>query len=169
MLKKIALSFCLLLPSVAIAEEDASSALAFIISQNQSKEPVYSRKSQSRHTTGNSSIHNMVSNAASKHGVPVNIAHAVVKVESNYNCSARSHAGALGIMQTLPATARGVGISGSLTNCSTGLEAGMRYLSQIVRKHGTSCKALSLYERGMYAQPRCTGYGSKVIRLAYQN
>jgi len=166
LLKKIALSLCLIFPNIAVAEEDASSALAFIISQHKQETTVLKKGRHSNTKIPNTSIHNMVSASAHRHGVPINIAHAIVKVESNYNCSARSTAGAVGIMQTLPATARGVGVSGSLTNCSTGIEAGMRYLSQIVRKHGTSCGALSLYERGLYARPRCTGYASKVMRLA---
>ena len=111
-------------------------------------------------------VHGMVTASANRHKVPARIAHAVVKTESNYNCRARSHAGAIGIMQTLPATARGVGVHGKLTDCAIGLEAGMRYLSQIVRQHGTGCAALGLYERGAYARPVCTSYGRKVVRLA---
>lgn len=127
----ILLSLMFFVPSNVYAEEDMSSALAFIISQNQPKLTSSTITSKKYTKIPNTSIHNMISTSAMKHGVPVNIAHAIVKVESNYNCSARSSAGAVGIMQTLPATAKGVGVSGSLTNCSTGIEAGMRYLSQI--------------------------------------
>lgn len=113
-----------------------------------------------------SSIRNLVTKVAIKHNVPTRIAHAIVKVESGYRCNARSRSGAVGIMQTLPATARDEGITGRLTDCATGLEAGMRYLSRIVRSYGTGCAAMSLYERGIYAIPRCSGYGQKVVRLA---
>ena len=121
---------------------------------------------ESKFVAKSSSIADLVTASAQRHNVPARIAHAVVKVESGYNCRARSHAGAVGIMQTLPATARSVGITGSLTNCAIGLEAGMRYLAQIVRSHGTSCAAVSLYERGAYARPVCTNYGRKIILLA---
>lgn len=108
----------------------------------------------------------MVTAAAKRHGVPVRVAHAIVRIESGYNCRARSRSNARGAMQVLPATARSVGVHGSLFDCQTGIEAGMRYLAQIVRTRGVSCAALSLYERGLYARPRCTSYGSKAIRQA---
>ena len=117
-------------------------------------------------TVISSGIAAMVSESAARHGVPANVAHAIVRIESGYNCRARSWAGAVGIMQTLPRTARGVGITGPLTDCATGLEAGMRYLAAIIELHGISCASLGLYERGMAARPRCTGYGAKAIRLA---
>jgi soluble lytic murein transglycosylase-like protein len=126
-------------------------------------------KEQTQHIVGTlpkGNLQSMVTASANRHNVPARIAHAIVKVESGYNCRARSHSGAVGIMQTLPATARGVGVHGKLTDCATGLEAGMRYLSQIVRQHGTNCAALSLYERGAYANLICTSYGRKVVRLA---
>lgn len=111
-------------------------------------------------------LHALVTHAARRHGVPANVAHAIVRIESGYRCAARSHAGARGIMQVLPATARGVGVSGNLYDCATGVEAGMRYLSQIIARHGTGCAALGLYERGAAARPVCTGYGRKAVRLA---
>lgn len=50
-----------------------------------------------------------VNAAAEAAGVPPTIAHAVVRVESGYNPRARSSAGAIGIMQVLPRTARAMG------------------------------------------------------------
>lgn len=105
----------------------------------------------------------LVTQSAERHGVPPKIAHAVVKAESGYQCHARNKSGAVGIMQTLPSTARSMGVHGPLTDCHNGLEAGMRYLALIVRQHGISCEALSLYERGLSARPRCTAYGRKIM------
>lgn len=108
-------------------------------------------------------VHQLITYKAQKHGVPVRLAHAVVSVESRYQCGARSHANARGVMQVLPATARGVGVTGNLYDCTTGAEAGMRYLAAIVRKHGTGCGAISLYNRGAHARPVCTQYGRMVL------
>lgn len=108
-------------------------------------------------------LHTLVTRSAERHGVPPKIAHAVVKAESGYRCTARNKSGAIGIMQTLPGTARSMGVHGPLTDCHNGLEAGMRYLALIVRQHGISCEALSLYERGIGAPPRCTPYGRKIM------
>lgn len=146
---------------------DESPAL-FFVQQNASLHPsnIASRPRNRAARVGDSGIHRMVTDAAQRHGVPVAVAHAIVRVESNYNCGARSHMNARGIMQVLPATARGEGVGGNLYNCATGLEAGMRYLRKIVVAHGTSCAALSLYERGIYARPVCTVYGRRAVRLA---
>jgi len=111
-------------------------------------------------------LHALVTNAARRHGVPANVAHAIARIESGYRCSARSNAGARGLMQVLPATARGVGVSGNLFDCATGVEAGMRYLARIIARHGSGCAALGLYERGAHARPICTRYGRKALRLA---
>ncbi len=109
----------------------------------------------------------MVTRAALDHGVPPRVAHAIVKVESNYNCAAKNpHSTATGVMQTLRATAHGEGVFGDLRNCAVSLRAGMAYLAKIVRAHGVTCAALSLYERGLYARPRCTAYGARAARLA---
>lgn len=108
-------------------------------------------------------VHQLITAKAQKHGVPVRLAHAVVSVESRYNCGARSRSNARGLMQVLPATARGVGVTGNLYDCTTGAEAGMRYLSMIIRRHGTGCGAISLYNRGHAARPVCTQYGRMVL------
>ena len=108
----------------------------------------------------------MVNAAAERHGVPPPVAHAIVQIESRYDCRARSSHGAQGLMQVMPRTARGVGVSGPLTDCAVGLEAGMRYLSTIIARHGVSCASLGLYQRGAWARLRCTGYGARAMRLA---
>lgn len=71
-------------------------------------------------------------------------------------------------MQTLRATARGVGVTGALTDCATGLEAGMRYLRMALDAHGGGCAGLSAYQRGIRSTGRCTEYGRKVLALASQ-
>ena len=108
----------------------------------------------------------LVHEIAVKHGVPPKIAHGVVMVESRYRCDARNASGATGIMQVLPATARGVGVHGNLRDCRTGAEAGMRYLRQAISRGGSGCAGVSLYERGVYARPVCTGYGRRVLAHA---
>ncbi len=128
-----------------------------------------SRQKASRtRVSGSPALHAMVTAAAERHRVPVAIAHSIVRVESGYNCNARSKSGAIGVMQTLTATARGVGVSGPLTDCATSLEAGMRYLRQALDAHGVGCAGLSAYERGIRGSGVCTAYGRKVMAMAAQ-
>ncbi len=88
-------------------------------------------KTQAKHT--GSAIYATVRKAATKHGVPVNVALAVTQTESSFNCKARSSVGALGAMQIMPGTARLHGYTGApagLLSCDTGIEYGMRALKQ---------------------------------------
>lgn len=113
-----------------------------------------------------SDLRSIIDAAADAHGVPRALAHAVIKVESNYNCTLRGRAGERGIMQVKPATARSVGVTGNLFDCSTGARAGMRYLRLAISRGGAGCAGVSLYQRGVFARPSCTAYGQRVMRAA---
>ncbi|WP_445215929.1 transglycosylase SLT domain-containing protein [Bradyrhizobium sp. Pa8] len=113
-----------------------------------------------------SDLRSMIDAAADAQGISRAIAQAVAKVESNYNCHLRGSAGERGIMQVKPATAREVGITGNLFDCATGIRAGMAYLRIAISRGGSGCAGVSLYQRGVYARPRCTAYGLKVMHAA---
>jgi soluble lytic murein transglycosylase-like protein len=115
---------------------------------------------------GSSQLVDMVAESAQRHGVPVGLAQAIIKIESGYNCRAHSRNGAIGIGQILPATARAEGVSGNLYECSIGLEASMRYLSHALSIYGGACEAASAYNQGLAARPRCTGYGRRAMWLS---
>jgi hypothetical protein len=53
----------------------------------------------------------LFSSAAARHGVPAALLAAVAKQESGYDAGAVSSAGAQGIMQLMPSTARGLGVN----------------------------------------------------------
>jgi len=110
-------------------------------------------------------IRAIVTEKAKKHGVPVALAHGVVKVESRYNPNARNgihH----GLMQVSTRTARGLGCGSNLFNPHVNLDCGMRYLREALAKGGAGCAGISLYNLGTYAKPRCTSYGRKVLAHA---
>lgn len=114
-----------------------------------------------------SSVHRMVTTYAKRHGLDPAFVHAIVHVESTHRCHVKNpNSSATGIMQVLVPTARSVGVTGNLRDCSTGLTAGLRYLKLAVEKFGgQNCQAASAYNRGIYAPAACTGYGRKVMRL----
>lgn len=114
-------------------------------------------------------------NAVAKHaraaGVPVALALAVVRVESNYNPRARGSAGEVGLMQIKPRTARGLGFTGStaaLYDPDTNLRWGMKYLAGAYKlAGGDTCGTIMRYQGGHYARSMsrvAVGYCSKVKR-----
>lgn len=106
-------------------------------------------------TAGHSSYDHLIAAAAKRHGVPLELAHAVIRVESNYNARARGSHGEIGLMQIKPATARGLGFRGkasALYDPATNLEWGMRYLAGAqARAGGDTCGTILRYNAGHFA------------------
>ena len=109
-----------------------------------------------------------VAAAAAKHGVPVKLALAIAHAESRFNCRARNpQSGASGIMQVMPATARGLGIRGSLFDCTTGATAGVMYLRRTLASCGGNWTcAAARYEAGEFSGRRTSQYAQRVMSTA---
>lgn len=74
--------------------------------------------------------------------------HAVVSVESRYNPSALSPAGAIGLMQLMPATAKRYGVDNAL-DPEQNLRGGAKYLRDLLSMFGSDVKlALAAYHAG---------------------
>ena len=118
----------------------------------------------------NASMANIVLAAARRHGVPAALAYGVASVESGFNPHARSRSGAVGLMQILPKTARGLGCRGSLANPVANAECGARYLASILHAHrGNMRVAAAMYNHGPYARRISRGaarYAALVMRRA---
>ncbi|MCW2275124.1 transglycosylase SLT domain-containing protein [Rhodoblastus acidophilus] len=114
------------------------------------------------------SLSSVVDQAAARHGVPRHLARAVIMTESGFNPHARnSHA--IGLGQIKCQTARGLGYRGAcngLLHPVVNADLSMRYLRQAISRGGAGCAGLALYNRGVFAKPRCTAYGRKVLRIA---
>lgn len=98
----------------------------------------------------------LIAKHARANGVPVALAHAVVRIESNYNARARGRAGEVGLMQIKPASARGIGYGGGaagLYDPDTNLRWGMKYLGMAHQKAGGDlCGTIMRYNGGLYAK-----------------
>lgn len=113
----------------------------------------------------------LIARYASAYGVPVGLAHAVVRVESNYRANARGGAGEIGLMQIKPSTARMLGYHGKasgLFNPETNIKYGMKYLAMAHRLGGGSvCGTILKYNAGHGAKrmnPVSAAYCAKVKR-----
>lgn len=73
----------------------------------------------------------LVAAAARAHNVPPALLHALIKAESGYNPKARSPAGAVGLMQLMPDTAREMGVENAL-DPEDNVQGGARYLKRML-------------------------------------
>ncbi|MBK5001040.1 lytic transglycosylase domain-containing protein [Pseudomonas sp. S31] len=74
----------------------------------------------------------VVAVAARIHDVPQALLHALIKAESGYNPRARSAAGAVGLMQLMPDTAREMGVEDRL-DPEDNIQGGARYLKRMLK------------------------------------
>jgi soluble lytic murein transglycosylase-like protein len=84
--------------------------------------------------------------AAAKYGLPAGLLAAVARAESGFNPSARSPAGALGLMQFMPATASGMGVNPM--DPASAIDGAARYLRQNLDRFGSIPLALAAYNAG---------------------
>ena len=94
----------------------------------------------------------------------------LIRAESGWNKNVVSSSGAVGMTQILPATARAeCGLSRQeLFDSEKNITCGSLYLSKALRIGGAGCSGINLYNTGIYATPRCSGYGRKVLAYAEQ-
>ncbi|MGH1353131.1 MAG: lytic transglycosylase domain-containing protein [Methyloligellaceae bacterium] len=94
------------------------------------------------------SFHRQISKYAYQNGLNPNFIKAVISVESCFNHKAVSRAGAMGLMQLMPATAKWLGVTDAFDS-SQNLEAGARYLKQLAKRFDNDYKlALAAYNAG---------------------
>lgn len=86
--------------------------------------------------------------AASTYQVDAKLLKSIAKAESNFRSDAVSSAGAVGIMQLMPQTAAGLGVSNSY-NAYENIMGGAKYISQLLEKYnGNLSLALAAYNAG---------------------
>ena len=90
----------------------------------------------------------VINAAAARTGVPATLIAAVAQQESGFNAGAVSGAGAQGIMQLMPATAKGLGVSNPLDPTQS-INGGADYLASMLKKfNGNTSLALAGYNAG---------------------
>ena len=103
--------------------------------------------------------------AGAKHGVESRLLASVAKVESNFNPNAGSPAGAQGLMQFMPSTAKGMGIDP--LDPAQAIDGAARYLRAQMDRFGSVELALAAYNAGPGAVSRAGGIPPYAETRAY--
>jgi hypothetical protein len=108
------------------------------------------------------------------HGVNPLLVRALIQVESNYKPKARSHKGAMGLMQLMPSTARAYNVRNPY-DPKANIAAGVKHLKGLLDRLGAVDLALAAYNAGEGAVKKFNGvppyretrnYVSRILSLA---
>ncbi len=117
----------------------------------------------------------IIAKAAKKYQIDEKLLHAVIQVESAYDVKAISSAGAVGLMQLMPATAKRYGVS-NRTNATENIEGGTRYIKDLFQMFDSNLDlvlasynagegAVKKYKNTIPPYPETQSYVKKVLGL----
>jgi hypothetical protein len=118
-----------------------------------------------------------VQKAAAKYNLPPALINAVIRAESNFKAKAVSSAGAQGLMQLMPATAKELGVKNPF-DIEQNIDGGAKYLRKMLDRFGGNVrKALAAYNagpgtvikyNGRVPYPETRQYVKRVLRFSRQ-
>ncbi len=117
----------------------------------------------------------IIDRASATHGVPADLVHAVIQVESGFDERAVSRTGAIGLMQLMPETARQFNVDNPY-DPRQNIDGGVRYLKTLLDRFPLKL-ALAAYNAGEgavrrfrgippYAETR--GYVARILKLVHK-
>ena len=102
-------------------------------------------------------IEHLISKYANKNGLDKDFVKAVINQESGFNPNATSHCGAMGLMQLMPVTAQGLGVTNAY-DAEQNIQGGTKYLKGLMDRFGNDkTLALAAYNAGPNAVKKYGG------------
>lgn len=102
-------------------------------------------------------IDNLIEKYAAKSNLDADFVKAVVKQESGFNAKAKSPCGAMGLMQLMPSTAKGLGVTNAF-DAEQNIYGGTKYLKGLMDRFGNNKElVLAAYNAGPNAVKKYNG------------
>jgi soluble lytic murein transglycosylase-like protein len=109
------------------------------------------------YSSPNERVEKSIQQAAAKYNLAPQLIRSVIRAESNFQVDAVSPAGAKGLMQLMPETARELGVA-NVFDIQQNIDGGARYLRQMLDRFGGDMKrALAAYNAGPGAVDQFNG------------
>ena len=111
---------------------------------------------QANEASGNK-INELINEYSAKNGLDEDFVKALIKQESSFDVNAKSKAGAMGLMQLMPMTAKGLGVENAY-DAEQNIAGGTKYLKSLLSKYdGNKEMALAAYNAGPTAVAKYGG------------
>ncbi|MGD8290678.1 MAG: lytic transglycosylase domain-containing protein [Desulfobacterales bacterium] len=164
-------------PLKDLAEKPAATSLAKLKAVPSSHRSAAARSPQQFGVGNRQKIEDSIQQAAIKYKLPPALIKGVIRAESNFRINAVSPAGAQGLMQLMPATAKELGVTKPF-DVGQNIDGGSRYLRKMLDSFdGNVRQALAAYNagpgtvrkyNGVVPYPETIQYIDRVLRFSEQ-